>query len=313
MPFPGRAKQWLTAGAVGVAAAAITFAGSPAAVAAGSYLTFSPDGSTYSPTLDGPVFAESARLVPGGSTGGSVWIRNDGADAAYLSAGAVSAGMDPELVGMLSVSASAGAVGGPPAVLGSNGMCSDVYQGWVLGAGDAVRIQLTAGLSPDAPNAAMGRSARFDVVFYLQSTNIAGTGPSACEALGILDASVPPSDPGVAAGNGPGNDARTTGRQAPAPRPGSGTVPGLAPAGDGGAAALAGFPTAPAAPGEEDRNAAFNTNVPPVAAGRLEESSPASFESTVEPVIRSLSGTLLIALSVAFFATAGIRLRSRSR
>ncbi|MCC9175184.1 hypothetical protein [Arthrobacter sp. zg-Y179] len=312
-------RHWLTVGAVGGAAATITLAGIPAASASGSYLSFSPDGVGFSPTLAQPVFRQAVTLVPGTSTDGSVWVRNDGAEAAYLSAGAVSAAMDPELSGLVSVSGSAGAAGGVPAYLGAAGACSDLYRGWELGPGDAVLVQLTAGLATEAPNAAMNRSARFDVVFYLQSTDGAGTGPSACEALGN-NGHTPPSDPGTpdpgtpdAEGRGTGNasgdtrNAGATGRQASQARPGLGTDQGTAPT--DGSAALAAFPAAPA----QAQDPGFNTQVPPVEAGRLEASSPASFESTVEPIIRSLSGTLLIVLSVAFFAAAGIRLRSRSR
>ncbi|MCC3302957.1 hypothetical protein [Arthrobacter sp. zg-Y895] len=310
-------RRWLTVGAVGGAAATITLAGIPAASASGSYLSFSPDGVGFSPTLTQPVFNQAVQLVPGASTDGSVWVRNDGAEAAYLSAGAVSAAMDPELAGLVSVSGSAGAAVGVPAYLGAAGVCSDLYRGWELGAGDAVLVQLTAGLAAEAPNAAMNRSARFDVVFYLQSTDGAGTGPSACEALGNNDdnGNTPPSDPGTpnaevpGTGNTSGDTRNTgnTGQQAIQARPGPGTDQGTAPT--DGTAALAAFPAAPA----QAQDSGFNTQVPPVEAGRLEAASPASFESTVEPIIRSLSGTLLIVLSVAFFAAAGIRLRSRSR
>ncbi|MCQ1947866.1 MULTISPECIES: hypothetical protein [unclassified Arthrobacter] len=319
MRIPKPVRHWLTVGAVCGAAATITLAGIPAASASGSYLSFSPDGVGFSPTLTRPVFNQAVQLVPGASTGGSVWVRNDGTEAAYLSAGAVSAAMDPELSGLVSVSGSAGAAGGVPAYLGAPGACSDLYRGWELGAGDAVLVQLTAGLAAEAPNAAMKRSARFDVVFYLQSTDGAGTGPSACEALGNNGhtGDTPPADPGTPNAEVPGNgnssdDTRNTGtagQQAGQERPAAATVQGTAPT--DGTAVLAAFPAAPAQ--AQDPDARFNTQVPPAETGRLEAASPASFESTVEPIIRSLSGTLLIVLSVAFFAAAGIRLRSRSR
>ncbi|MCC9205451.1 hypothetical protein [Arthrobacter sp. zg-Y769] len=323
MGFSPRARPWLAFGAVGGAAAAITFAGIPAASAAGSYLSFSSDGAGFSPTLAQPVFREEVKLVPGGTADGSLWVRNDGAEAAYLSAGAVSAAIDPELAGLVSVSGTAGTAGGPPVYLGGTGECSDLYRGWELGPGAAVRVQLTAGLSVDAPNATMNRSARFDVVFYLQSMDAAGTVPSACEALGN-NGETPPSGPGTpdagddgtgndAGGDGTGNDAGEAGNAGrPAAQAGPETALILNREADSdGTTVLAGFPAAPVP--AQDRDARVNTAVPPAEAGRLEASSPASFESTVEPIIRSLSGTLLIALSVAFFAAAGFRLRSRSR
>ena len=317
MPASTPRRRWLTFAAVGGTAAAITLAGMPAATAAGDYLSFSTDGSGFSPTIGTAVFDQGIRLAPGGATDGSVWVRNDGDGAAYLSAGAVGTGMDRERDGLLSISGSADGAGGLPVFLDAGGTCVDVYQGWELGPGEAVRVRLTAALSQDASNAARNRRAGFDLVFLLQSADLPGAGRSACGALGDVDGTTP-QDPGTPGGNvgkdsGSGNGGSGTNRltvRAPAAGAGAGqeTAPVLFQAVPG-AAALAGFPAAPAEPGTPDT--AFNTGLPPerepIAA------MPAGFQSTVEPIIRSLSGTLLIVMSVAFCAAAGIRLQSRSR
>lgn len=321
MPATSPVRRWLTLGAVGSAAAAITFAGVPAAFAADSYLSFSSNGASFAPSLTAPVFNQGVRLVPGSTTGGSIWVRNDGSEAAYLSAGAVSTSTDPELAGLLSVSGFADGFAAGSGLLPETGSCTDISQAWRLAPGQAVHMELTAALSTEAPNAARNRSAGFDLVFYLQAAEGPDAGPGACQALDGLSGGVP-QNPGP--GNGGNNDAGTTGSGGP----GNGREGGAEPtngntgdralfraAGDNrGAAALAGVPATAAQPGQVPGSSLdFNTNVTPAENGRLIEAAPAGFQSTVEPIIRSLSGTLLIVMSVAFFAAAGLRLRSRSQ
>ncbi|MCC3280193.1 hypothetical protein LJ754_13650 [Arthrobacter sp. zg-Y40] len=321
MPVSWPAKRWLTMGVVASAAAAVALTGMPAATAAGDYLAFSTDGTSFAPTLATPVFDQGIRLVPGSSTAGSIWIRNNGDGPAHLSAGAVRPILDPELAGLLSVSASADGIGGNPVLLGDAGACTSLYQGWELAPGEDVRVQLTADLSIEAPNAARNRSAAFDLVFYLQSTDIPGTGPDACEALdgSAGNPEIPASGGGTdngTPGTGTGGNG-VTGTDGVAPTPNrTGRIAALFQAGQNtpGAAAMAGFPAAAGEPGQVPGSTPnFNANVAPAEAGRLTDAAPAGFQSTVEPIIRSLSGTLLIVLSVAFFAAAGVRLRSRSQ
>ena len=319
MPGTTPVRRWLTLGAVGSAAAAITFAGIPAAFAADSYLSFSSNGAAFAPTLTAPVFNQGVRLVPGSATGGSVWVRNDGSEAAYLSAGAVSTSTDPELAGLLIVSGSADGFTAGSGVLPEAGSCTDISQAWRRASGEAVRMELTAALSTEAPNAARNRSAGFDLVFYLQSAEGPDAGPGACQALDGWIGGVP-QNPG--SGNPGNNDAGTSGSGGPGNGGGSDAAPAGGNTGNRalfraaednrGAAAMAGVPATAAQPGPGS-SLDFNTNVTPAEDGRLIEAAPAGFKSTVEPIIRSLSGTLLIVMSVAFFAAAGLRLRSRSQ
>lgn len=303
MTFSKPLWRRLVLGAVTGTAAAVTLGGIPAASAAESYLSFSTDGTNFTSTLARPVFDQNLTLVPGTSTAGTIWVRNDGDDAAYLSAGAVATRMDPQLAGMLGVSGSAPSRNGKPVYLGPVGECAELYRGWEIPSGDAVRVALTAGLSPDAPNEARNRSAGFNVVFHLQAMDGTGTAPGACDALDT-DAGTPVAPPeDENAGSSTGTD---TGDAQPSRsnQPAAGRAP---------EAALAGFPATGIGPGQAVTSPEFNKILSPMDSGRPVQAVPAGFQSTVEPIIRSLSGTLLIVMSVAFFAAAGIRLRSRGQ
>lgn len=309
----GKGRRVIVAGAVGAVVAAASLAGASGAAAANDYLQFSLDGVTYSSAVAGPVFTEALQYVPGGSSSSSVWVRNNGEDPAFLSAGAAMTRSEPELTGYIGLRAGRLPDLSTRTSLGAEGSCTDVPQVWNLGAGEELKLDFVADLSTDAPNNTMNRTADFDLLFLLGSRE---SGPrQACAALappgqpagpgGGPDSPASPvsagGDTGAGADTGAGTDTRSA---TPVILAGSGARPGNAPGGVQTAAAPGGVQagTKPA-PAEGSPRAEVPASPRDVV--------QAGFQSTVEPIIRSLAGTLLIAMSVALTAAAVLRLRNR--
>ena len=164
-------------------------------------------------------------------------------------------------------------------------------------------MRLVLDLAVDAPNDTMNRSADFDVVFLLESTDAVSR--TACAALG--NPTQPPGESGTTANTsgptgarGPSEVTALQGtRGMPQPAPNSVFPAALPERGDSGGQANeameAGLPQA-GGPAEQNPQAAI---------------IPAGFQSTVEPIIRTLQGTLLIAMSVLLAAAAVLRFRKR--
>lgn len=285
-------RRLIGASAAGAVAAAVALAGVPGAFAADEgYLEMSRDGVTYSSSLPGPIFNQSLVYVPGASTSATVWIRNTSDEQARLSSAALMVRSDPQLDSYIGLAAGLESGGASRAALGQQGTCTDLGQVWELEAGEEIELALVADLSKDAPNDTMNRSADFDVLFFLESKDAVGR--TACSAAAASGNPVSSESGGSSA-----ELVILSGDGVPPTAASGGTV----------------LTAIPANPREGDA---------PQAVARLEqrpqseqqtpyEITPAGFQSTVEPIIRSLSGTLLIAMSVAFTAAVILRIRNRS-
>lgn len=294
----GRGRRVMGAAAVGAVAAAVSLAGAPAAFAANDYLEFSLDGQTYAPTVSGPVFRETLDFIPGAAVDASIWVRNTSGEPAWLSSAAVMVRSDPELNQYMGLKAGLAPDFSVRSALGSQGSCTNVSQIWDLGPGEDLELTFIVDLALDAPNDTMNRTADFDLVFLLASKDAAPR--PACEALFVpgqppAGPDATPGKPDVAAPGGSSEDLVVL--------PGTG-----APAGTLGAAASTGVWTAGmpgSAPADRYPKATAPMEAPPSGV------APAGVFSTVEPIIRSLSGTLLIVMSVVFAAAVVLRLRNR--
>ena len=290
----GWCRRLIGATAVGAVAAAVSLAGAPGAFAANDYLEFSLDGKTYAPSIAGPIFTEALQFVPGATTSATIWIRNGSGEPARLSSAAIMVRSDPQLNRQLGLAA--GLTSNLPvrSLMGGVGSCTDVPEIWDMAAGEELELGLVVDLSTDASNDTMNRSADFDVVFLLESQDAAPR--PACDAMTgsgqpPAGATTPPGDPSGSAANGT--------------RPELVTLPGTA----GGRPAAPSNTVFPAALPERQ----VETRPPQAAAPAVQqppaEIVPAGFQSTVEPIIRSLSGTLLIAVFVLFAAAVVFRVR----
>ncbi len=294
---PGWGRRLVGASAVGAVVAALSLAGVPSALAANDYLEFSLDGTKYAPSITGPIFKESLQYVPGDSTEATIWIRNNSRESAWLSTAAVMIRSDPQLNKQLGLTAGQKPALSARMLLGAEGTCTNVAEVGDLDPGEELELSFVLDLSMDAPNNAMNRSADFDLVFLLESQDVAPR--QACAAL---------------AGSG-----QPPAGSAPAPgRPGPTAVANSSPQ----------FVTLSGIPGDRplsESNPIYSATLPERTADRRSPQSAvpteqqpganiiqAGFQSTVEPIIRSLSGTLLIAMSVLFTAAVVLRLRNRS-
>lgn len=306
-------KRWARIALTGTLAAALGLAGAPGASAAEDFLQFSRDGRQFAPSVSGPLFADSLSYVPGASSGAGLWVRNNSTEPAALSTAAVMVRSDPELAGYLGFTA--GRQGGLSSrvALGKQGSCSDTGQSWDLGPGESLKLDFGVDLSLDAPNATQNREADFDVVFLLVPKSAGTRTGSVCTALGGVPGT--PENPGSpetpgAPGGSPGNQAVINGIDARSYGDG-GSGAALAAVAGTGAPATPGAAVGVAAPAAALRGPAPEPATGPAEAGiEVPDVEAAGFRSTVEPVIRSLSGTLLIAMSVALCAAVVLRVRS---
>lgn len=133
-------------------------------------LELSHDGVNYSPGTVQDIFPSTGGYVPGESRAGAVWVRNGSADAAQLSLGIVNA--DPISSSMLpeylSLQLAAGSASGSADTFPTAGNCHPVIEGWLMAAGEALRLDLTMGLGLDAPNATRNQESNFNLVFVVQ-------------------------------------------------------------------------------------------------------------------------------------------------
>ncbi len=296
-----------------VLAGTAALAGTPGAWAADDFLQFSQDGTSYGPTIPGPLFSESVTYIPGAEQSATVWVRNNSGDPARLSSASVMGHSDPELTGYLGLAAWSGVNPAGRVELGATDSCMDLPEAWNLGSGEEIALTFAVDMSLDATNATQNRDAEFDLLFYLESTE-AGLAPrAACDVLDGGTGNVGNGETGTGSGNGAspsgmrrdGTDAEGASQQAAAPvvsslvaLPGSGTTP------DGPTAVPAGaISQNPAVRGPQGTESPDRETAPRILDARV--------QSTVEPVIRSLSGTLLIAMSVAFTAAVVLRVWSR--
>ncbi|UWX97995.1 hypothetical protein N2K95_04810 [Arthrobacter zhaoxinii] len=308
-----------SASAVLALAGTLALVGAPSARASNNYLEFSPDGNRYGPTIAGPLFNESLTYVPGAEQAATVWVRNNSADPARLSSAAVMVRSDPELNGYLGLAAESASSSFARAPLGTQGACADLPATWDLAGGEEIELTFAVDLSIDAPNATMNRTAEFNVLFYLESTDAGQAPRPACDALG--------NGTGDGSDNGDNGTDVDDGTVAAVPRgetpavveaagAGAQSIPPPGPA-TGSLAILPGSGTSsePQAVAAAAVSAPAAAQVPKGTAITGAESSPpvldAMVQSTVEPVIRSMSGTLLIAMSVAFTAAVVLRVWSR--
>lgn len=287
-PAAGWRRTLLGASVAGAVGTAVSLAGAPGAFAAGDYLEFSVDGMTYAPSIAGPLFRELLEYVPGGTSSATIWIRNNSEDPAQLSSAAVVVRSDSELDNYLGLRTRSGSSLSPRNSLGGQGTCTELQDVWDLGPGEEREIRLILDLAADAPNNTMNRSADLDVIFLLESKDAASR--QACAALGN------PTQPSGQSGAGAG-DPGPVGASVPSE---AATLPGTRGARQTGSnsAVPAALPQRPAGEGpvKQDPRAAI---------------IPAGFQSTVEPIMRTLQGTLLIAMSVLLAAAVVLRFRKR--
>lgn len=293
--------------AVGLSAVLGLAAAGPAQARDSDYLLLSTDGETFTPSIDHALFTGLETLVPGQSIPGRLWVRNAGPETAYLSMGGLVGSGDEELAGYLRLEARPQGQAGSSVPLGHPGSCADVAQGWELASGRTVEVDLGLGLVAAAPNETMNRTMSFSILLLLDS---AGQPRSACGS-----SMVPEPNPGPAPETGTGDGTENDGVTAPGGgRPDGGgadedrspdatAVVGLGPAQPVASPALGLSPdtpgSVPAAAGIWPKQVEAPVNL-----------SPAAFwQSTVEPVIRTVPGTLLLIMAVAFCAAAIYRLR----
>lgn len=284
----GWGQRILGVSAVGVAAAAMLLTGTPAAFAAEDHLQISRDGQSWPATVPVPVFDESVRYVPGTSNTATIWVRNSSSEPASLSLAAVVVRSVPELSNYLGLQAGQASELSDRTALGAQDSCTDLGPAWDLGAGEARELSFVLDLSVDAPNAAMNQTADVDLLFLLESSDIAARGACAAASAGSETGS---ADLQILSGTGaPPSSASNNARIAV---------------------------SQDAAPAE--RNPENDDPQDPVVSETSPNNSPnadpgivaAGFQSTVEPIIRSLSGTLLIAMSVVFTVAVVLRIRNR--
>ncbi|MGW9402449.1 hypothetical protein ACWGQ2_00600 [Arthrobacter sp. NPDC055585] len=288
------ARSRLRARAAGAAAAtalltAAAFTGAPAAAADDQFLQLSLDGSNFGSTAAGTVFDSALRYIPGGSSDGTLWVRNAGRERAHLSVAAVTTAMDPELSGALVLERAVDGVslsGQQP--LGDAGSCLDLGVREPLEPGEAVKLSFTAGLVLEAGNQTRNKQAEFDFRLLLDSAGPGGR--SACSGVSPV----------------PGN---------PAAMPVSQAAPGPRVDRNSAVAVVAGAPAMrPAFNGPAALPAPGVPGVLPKRIGEVTVPVPASFiESTVEPITRTLVGALLIAVTAAFAGTAYRRISTTRR
>ena len=278
-PATGARSALLARAAGGAAAAALLtaagLAGAPAASASDQFLQLSLDGINYGSTAAGAVFANGVRYVPGGSSSGSLWVRNAGPEKAHLSVAAVTTQMDPELFGAVVMERAVDQASDEPrTLLGDAGSCVDLGIVELLEPGETIKLGFKAGLLAEAANQTRNKEMQFDFRLLLDAADSGGR--SACTGA----VPIPGKPAAVPAGN-------------PAP-PASSRNAGVAVV-TGTAVAL------PISGGAAARPAAERSGDWPKRVGEAALPVPASFiESTVEPVTRTLVGTLLIAVSVLF-------------
>ena len=305
-----RARQLVGASAALTLVGTLSLIGAPSAWAADGYLEFSADGNRYGASLEGPLFIETVSYIPGAGQAATVWVRNNSDEPARLTTAAVMVRSDPELTGYLGLAAGPGPSLSERVALGSSGTCMDVPALWNLDGGEEVALTFAADMSLDAPNATQNREAEFDLLFYLEPT-AAGPAPrAACDALdgGNKGGTDEGTDSGGVGGQpGTGVPDAGSGAQGVSPVPATGSLAAVR-----GSGTSAGGPQAVAAGAVTELPAA---RVPKSAEQPSREAAPqaldAMVQSTVEPVLRSLSGTLLIAMSVAFTAAVVLRVWSR--
>lgn len=331
---PTRSRRWGYTAATGAMAAALLFAGTSPALAANDYLQFSVDGQTFTPTVSGPLFSQSFTYVPGATAASTLWVRNNSSEPASLSSAAVVVRSAPELNGYLGLAAGLQSQAAARAPLGLQGSCSDIDQSWDLAAGEDLQLNFIEDMSVDAPNETRNRQAEFDVVFLLES-KAAGTAPrAACSAWSNgPGGSGSPGEPApggageaggatavvaggsVGAGNGGGAGGGIEAGSGAGAAGGTGGGPGQG----ADLAVVAGtidpvpLPTdagVDAETGQQVRGSRWTSSLE-AGPGNRPDIAQAGFASTVEPIIRSWSGTLLIAMSVVFSAALILRTRKR--
>lgn len=293
---PGWGRRFVGVSAFGAVTAALSLAGAPSALAANNYLEFSLDGMTYAPSIAGPVFDEAVQYVPGASTGATLWIRNGSDEPAWLSSAAVMVRSDPQLSRQLGLTTGLESGLSARTPLGAEGSCNDVSEVWTLGPREEIELGLAVDLSSDAPNDTMNRSAEFDLVFLLESKDAAPR--QACTAL-------------VGSDQRPAGSTTTPGNSGPTAAGGSSSELRALPGTAGSRLPVVSNSIYPATLREPPAKSSPPQAIGPAAQSPQTGIIPAGFRSTVEPIIRSLSGTLLIAMSVLF--TAAVVLRSRNR
>lgn len=276
----------------------LSLAGAPAVYADEDYLQFSLDGATFASAVARPIFREDSLYVPGSSFGTTLWVRNNSTETASLTSAALIVRSDEELNNYMGLRAGREPNLSSRTQLGSTGSCADLNQVWELKAGEELELDFQVDLSWDAPNKTRNRTAEFDLLFLLQS-EAGGTEPRpACAAAAGGEAPSTPNEsyPGAPAAS----------EQQGGPDASFSVVPGNRPASGVGQS-----PVIQAAGTLADSGAGRSIKIiapleTPVAL------VPAGVQSTVEPIIRSLSGTLLIGMSVLFTAAVILRLRNRS-
>lgn len=289
--------------AVATAAAAASLFGAPAATAANDYLELSLDGQQFSTTLSGSLFTDNVTYIPGASTRATLWVRNNGEEAAALTSAAVVTRADPELTGYLGLQAASSSQQSVRSALGPQDSCTDVQQMWDLGAGESVQLTFVLDLSADASNETMNREAAFDVRFLLQSQGTGTATRGACALPWTADNDAGDGDGAAGTGDGAAeNPAVPAAAESPIA---AATITGVPD----------GQPVSPVFQPAGNAGAAEAQTLPQVT---VPENSPPSegivqavYASNVEPVIRSLSGTLLIVMSVVFTAAVILRIRNR--
>ena len=199
-----------------------------AAASAAGVIELSDDGSAWSTSLGGPLFATAPQLVPMQSQSASFWVRNATPDDAYLRLTVDNLSWTgTHYAAALSLAASVPGAAGAPLALGTATGCLVLLEGVLLPAGQAVQVSATLALGNlDGTTGQMGTASMDIAVGLEQATSSApapGCAPAATPATTIVV--VPPS--GVAAAP-TGPQAVSTGGEAAIEVPVLPLVPGTA-------------------------------------------------------------------------------------
>ncbi|WP_427016735.1 hypothetical protein ACQCSX_18730 [Pseudarthrobacter sp. P1] len=154
-------------------------AATPAAADDGPAMQLSSDGIHFTSSQEPAVFPDLAGLVPGETRPGTVWVRNAGADPAAFDLAVRSGAGSAVLTNSLELLAGSPGHAAVTVPLAGPGQCRNVLQGWVLAAGETLRIDLALGLVLAATNATRRESAGVELIFLVQGLG-GGAAVSAC-------------------------------------------------------------------------------------------------------------------------------------
>ena len=202
----------LPAGAPAIASPAVS-AAAPAPIE----VLVSADGVSFTPGLRGALISSGDALVPGGSVGADLWVRNPAPMPAALRVSARDlTPTSPEFAEAVAVTAGEDSgADGPPLTLAEMSSCQVLLEPRELQPGETTRLHLRFTMADLTGRSGQGESAAMTLVVAMRDAE-AGTFPEA----GCGTGSIPGGQSGSTGGTGAAGDSpATTGDTAPFPAP----------------------------------------------------------------------------------------------